>query len=192
MSLGAQVLVLHLRCKPAKSVHHLRPAAVIQRQRQRGAGVARRRLLRPAHLFLHFVRQIVRAPDVAHAHIVVHHALQIALQVALEQAHQEVDLGARPAQTVFERKRVERQPRQSDARGGFRHQLHALGALLMAQEPLQRAPAGPSPVAIHDDGHMLRAAPRASASHTRRAPRASARQYEAGASAWEMDTRTCL
>ena len=95
------------------------------------------------------------APDVADAHVVVHHALQIALQVALEQAHEEADLGAGPAQIVLERKGVKRQPGQADARGGFSHQLHALGALLVAEEPLERAAAGPAAVAVHDDGHML-------------------------------------
>ena len=151
-----EVLVLHLGRKPAKSIHQLRPAAVVQRQRQRGAGVARRGLFDPAHLVLHFVRQIVRAPDVPHAHVVVHHALQIALQIGLQQAHQEADFGARPAQIVLERKCVERQPRQTDARSRLCDQLHAFGALLVAQEPLQRTPARPAPVAVHDDGHMLR------------------------------------
>ncbi len=154
-ALGADVLLLHLRRQPAEGVHHLRAAAVVQRQRQRGAGIARRGLLGPAHLVLHFGRQLVRAADVADAHVVVHHALHIALQVALQQAHQEVDLGAGPAQIVFQRKRVERQPGQADARCGLRHQLHALGALLVAQEALERTLAGPAAIAVHDDGHVL-------------------------------------
>ena len=95
------------------------------------------------------------AADVADAHVVVHHALHIALEIALEQAHEEVDLGAGAAQIVFQRKGVEREPGQADARGGFRDQLHALGALLMAEEALQRAVAGPAAVAIHDDGDVL-------------------------------------
>jgi hypothetical protein len=42
---------LHQR---ACSVHHLRPRAVIQRQRQRGAGVLGRLLRRPLHRLLNF------------------------------------------------------------------------------------------------------------------------------------------
>jgi hypothetical protein len=80
---------------------------------------------------------------------------QVALQVGLQQAHQEADLGAGPAQIVFERKGVEREPGQADAGGGLRDQLHALGALLVAQKALERAAAGPAAVAVHDDGHML-------------------------------------
>ena len=96
------------------------------------------------------------APDVAHADVVVHHALQVALQVAAQQAHEKVDLGARPAQVVFKRKRVERQPGQTDPRGCLGNQLHAFGTLLVAEEALQRAMAGPAAVAVHDDGHVLR------------------------------------
>ncbi len=80
---------------------------------------------------------------------------EVGLQVALEQAHQEVDLGAGPAQIVFQGKGVKREPGQADAGGGFSNQLHALGALLVAQEALERALPGPAAVAVHDDGHML-------------------------------------
>ena len=139
----------------AERVDQLRAAAVIQRQRERGSGVARGQLGRPAHLVLHFGGQLVRAPDVADAHVVVHHALHVALEVALQQPHQEVDFGAGPAQVVLQRKGVERQPGQADARGGFRDQLHALRALLVAQKALQRAVPRPAAIAVHDDGHML-------------------------------------
>src|ERR1035438_2071015 len=61
--------------------------------------------------------QLAGATDVADANVVIHHALQVGLKVALEQAHEEADLGARSAQIVFQRKGVEREPRQADARG---------------------------------------------------------------------------
>ena len=60
------------------------------------------------------------------------------------------------AEVVLERKGIERQPRQIDAGGRFDDKLHALGTLLVAQEPLKGALARPASIAIHDDGHMLR------------------------------------
>src|ERR1035438_6746564 len=99
--------------------------------------------------------QLAGATDVADANVVIHHALQVGLKVALEQAHEEADLGARSAQIVFQRKGVEREPRQADARGGLSNQLHALGALLVAEEALERALASPASIAVHDDGHVL-------------------------------------
>ena len=93
MRSGAEVLALHLGGQRAEGVHHLGAAAVVERQGERGAGVARGGLGGPVHLVLHFGRQLVGAPDVADADVVVHHALHVALEIALEQAHQEVDLG---------------------------------------------------------------------------------------------------
>ena len=60
-----------------KGVHQFRAAAVVQGQGKRSAGVARRGLLGPAHLVLDLCGQFVGAPDVFHAHVVVHHALEI-------------------------------------------------------------------------------------------------------------------
>ena len=98
------------------------------------------------------------AADVAHAHVIVHHALEIGLKIGLEQAHEEVDLGTGAAQVVFEGKSIERKPGKADAGSGFSDQLDALGALLVAEEPLERAVTGPAAIAIHDDGHVLRQA----------------------------------
>ena len=155
MRSGLNVLVLHLRRQRAEGVHQLRAAAVVQGQGERGAGVARRGFLGPAHLVLHLGGQLVGAPDIADADVVVHHALHVGLKIGLEQAHEEVDLGAGAAQVVFQGKGVEREPGQADARGGLGDQLHAFGALLVAQEALERALAGPAAIAVHDDGDML-------------------------------------
>ena len=155
MRSGARCLLLHLPGQRAAGIHQLRARPVVQRQRERRAGVARRCLLRPLHLVLHFARQFVHAADVADAHIVVHHALHVALEIALQQPHQEVDFGPRTTQIVLERKGVERQPRKPDARSRLRHQLHALRALLMAQKALQRSVTSPAAVAVHDDGDVL-------------------------------------
>ena len=97
----------------------------------------------------------MHAADVANADIVVHHALHVALEIALQQPHQEVDFGTRATQVVLERESIQRQPRQPDARSRLRHQLHAFGALLMSQKALQRPVPGPAAVAIHDDGDVL-------------------------------------
>ena len=95
------------------------------------------------------------AADIADTHVVVHHALQVALEVGLEQAHEEADLGAGTAQIVFQGEGVKSEPGQADARGGFGDQLHAFGALLVAEEALERSLSGPAAVAVHDDGHVL-------------------------------------
>ena len=97
----------------------------------------------------------MRSADVADADVVIHHALQIALEIAFEQAHEEVDFGAGAAQVVFERKGIKREPGQADAGCCFGDELDALGALLMAEEAFQRAMAGPTAVPVHDDGHVF-------------------------------------
>ena len=99
--------------------------------------------------------KIVGAADVGHADVVVVHALDVADEVALEQLHQEADLGLGAAQIVFEREGVEGEAGKIDARGGLDDVLHGLGALLMAEEALERALAGPAAVAVHDDGYVL-------------------------------------
>ena len=95
------------------------------------------------------------APNVFHAHIVVHHVQEIGFKIGFEQAHEEINLGAGTAQIVFERKGVQREPGQTDARCGLSDQLNALGPLLVALEPLEQPVAGPAAIAIHDDGHVL-------------------------------------
>ena len=130
-------LALHLGSEGAEGIDHLRPRAVVQGEGEGGAGVAGRHFLGPAHLVLHLGGQLVGAADVADADVVVHHALDVVFQVAPEQAHEEVDFGAGAAEAVLQREGVESEPRQADAGGGFRDELHALGALLVAQESLE-------------------------------------------------------
>ena len=120
----AQVLVFQLRHEPAKGIQQLRSSAVIQRQRQRRARVAGRLRFYPANLFLNVRRQLMRPPNGPEANIVPLHPLDVAFQIGLQQAHQEADFGPRPSQVVFERERVECQPRQADARSRLRHQLY--------------------------------------------------------------------
>ena len=95
------------------------------------------------------------AADVGHADVVVVHALDVGDEVALEELHEEVDFGLGAAQIVFEREGVEGEPGQVDARGGLDDELDGLGALLVAEEALEGALAGPAAVAVHDDGDVL-------------------------------------
>ena len=110
------------------------------------------------HGVLHLGGELVGAADVGHADVVVVHALDVADEVGLEELHEEADLGLGAAQIVFEREGVEGDPGKVDARGGFDDVLDGLGALLMAEEALEGALAGPAAVAVHDDGDVLRKA----------------------------------
>ena len=139
----------------AGGVDDLRARAVVEGEREGGAGVARGGLGRPLHGVLHFAGQLVDAADVFHADVVVVHALDVADEVAPQQLHQEVDLGLGAAQVVLEREGVEGDEGQVDARGGLDDELDAFGALLVAEEALQRALASPAAVAVHDDGDVL-------------------------------------
>ena len=155
MRSGAMCFCAHLGGKAAEGVDQLGASAVVEGKGKSGAGVAGGGFLGPAHLVLHLRRQLVDATDVAHAHVVVHHALEVGLKIAAEQAHEEVDLSARAAKVVLKRKCVESEPGEADARSGFSNQLNAFGALLVAEESLERAAAGPAAIAVHDDGDVL-------------------------------------
>ena len=110
----------------------------------------------PLHGFLDFLGEIVDAADVGHADVVVVHALDVADEVALEELHEEADLGLGAAQVVFEREGVEGEEGKIDAGGGFDDVLDGLGTLLVTEEALEGALAGPAAVAVHDDGDVLR------------------------------------
>ncbi len=109
----------------------------------------------PLHGVLDLLREVVGAADVGHADVVVVHALDVADEVALEELHEEADLGLGAAQIVFEREGVEGEPGEIDAGGGLDDVLDGLGALLVAEEALEGALAGPAAVAVHDDGDVL-------------------------------------
>ena len=96
------------------------------------------------------------AADVGHADIVVVHPLHVGDEVVAQQLHEEVDFVLRAAQVVFEREGVEGDPGKIDAGGGLDDKLYALGALLMAEEAFEGAFTGPSTIAVHDDGDVLR------------------------------------
>ena len=75
------------------------------------------------------------------------------------QTHQKVDLGLR-APPVLQRKRVQRQRLDLQPGAGLDHLAGGLYAGAVPGHPRQVAPLRPAAVAVHDDGDMLREAPR--------------------------------
>ncbi len=129
--------------------------AVVEGEGQRGAGVFCGGFHGPLHGVLDLLREVVGAADVGHANVVVVHSLDVADEVALEELHEEADLGLGAAKIVFEREGVEGEPGQVDAGGGLDDVLDGFGAFLMAEEALKGALAGPAAIAVHDDGDVL-------------------------------------
>ncbi len=139
----------------ADGVDDLGAGTVVEGQGEGGAGVLCSGFGGPLHGVLHLLREVVGAADVGHADVVVVHALDVADEVALEELHEEADLGFGAAQVVFEREGVEREPGQVDAGGRFNDVLDGLGALLVAEKALECTFAGPAAIAVHDDGDVL-------------------------------------
>src|ERR1700677_2457358 len=133
----AEMLLFQFRRQPAEGVPQFRSSAVIQGQREGGAGVARSLRLHPANLVLDVGSELMRPPDSPEANIVVVHPLDVSFEVGLQKAHEEADLGARPSQVVFQRERVKRQPGQADARRRFRYELYSFSPLLMPQKSFE-------------------------------------------------------
>ena len=82
--------------------------------------------------------------------------LDVADEVALEELHEEADLGFGAAKIVLKREGVEGEPGKIDARRGFDDVLDGFGAFLMAEEALKGVLATPAAIAVHDDGDVLR------------------------------------
>ena len=139
----------------ADGVDDFGAGAVVEGEGEGGACVFCGGFHRPLHGVLDFLREVVGAADVGHADVVVVHPLDVADEVALEELHEEADLGLGAAQVVFEREGVEGEPGKIDARGGFDDVLNGFGAFLMAEEALEGAFAGPAAIAVHDDGDVL-------------------------------------
>ena len=139
----------------ADGVYDFGAGAVVEGEGEGGAGVFGGGLHRPLHGVLDFLGEVVGAADVGHADVVVVHALDVAGEVALEELHEEADLGLGAAQVVFEREGVEGEEGKIDAGGGLDDVLDGFGALLVAEEALEGAFAGPAAIAVHDDGDVL-------------------------------------
>jgi len=154
-AIEADVLALQLGGEPAEGVDQLGAAAVVEREGEGGSGAVGGGLLSPLHLVLDLGGELVGAADVAHSDVVIEHALDVVLEVAAEQAHEEVDFGAGPAEFVFQGKCVESKPGKADAGGSLGDILHTLGALQVAEESLERAAARPAAITVHDDGNVI-------------------------------------
>jgi len=139
----------------ADGVDDLGSSPVVEGQGEGGPSVLCRGFRGPLHGVLHLLWEVVGAADVGHADVVVVHALHIANKVALEELHEEADLGLGAAQVIFEGERVERQPGKVDAGGCFNDVLNGFGTLLVAEKSLERTFACPPAIAVHDDGYVL-------------------------------------
>jgi hypothetical protein len=148
-----------LRCNlsecAANGVDDFSTRAVIESERERGAGVALGLLGGPAHGVLNFIGQLGDAADVGDADVVVVHPPDVGYQIGAQQAHEEADFRFRPAKAVLKRKGVEGQPGKIDAGCSLDDVLHGLGTLLMAEEALETPKTRPSAISIHNDGDVF-------------------------------------
>ena len=140
----------------AGGVDDLGTGAIVEREGEGGSGVLGRLLRGPLHGVLDFLGKLAGAADVGHANVVVVHPLDVTDEVVAQQLHEEADFILGAAQVVLERESVEGDPGKVDAGGGLDDELNALGTLLVAEEALEGALAGPAAIAVHDDGDMLR------------------------------------
>ena len=139
-----------------KCVHQFGARAVVKRQGQHHAGIARRRIPRPCHLLLHRRRQLVLASDVFQANVVLVEGGDFGFQIAAQQAHQEIYFAAGTLLPVLFRKRIQRQPGNPNARRGFHRGAHGRYSGAVSGHARQVATARPATVAVHDDGDVLR------------------------------------
>ena len=139
-----------------KCVHQFGARAVIQRQGQHHAGIARGRIPRPSHLFLHRRRKLVLASNVFQPDVVLVEGRNFRLQIAAQQAHQEIDFAAGTLLPVLFRKRVQGQPGNPDARSGLDRRAHGCDSGAVSGHARQVAAFRPATVAVHDDGDVFR------------------------------------
>ena len=135
----------------AERIYQLAARAVVQRQREHRAGIARRALARPGHALLHIFRQFVLPPNVFETNVVLIQRGNFRLQIAAQQAHQEVDFTLRPFLPVFFRKGVERERMNADARRRLHCRAHGRDSGAMSGHARHVTPLRPAPVAVHDD-----------------------------------------
>lgn len=137
-----------------EGVHDFRSGAVIQRQSEHHAGVVAGFLARPGHAFLNAFRQMPVAADERKPDVIALHQRQFIFQVAMEQLHQEVDLGRGPAQEILRGKGIESQSRKLDARGRLHDVTHGFNSAFVAGDAWQMTTPGPAAIAVHNDGNM--------------------------------------
>ena len=97
------------------------------------------------------------AADEQEANIVLLHGGEFALQVFAQKAHQKFHFGLRAA-PVFQRKGVQGEARDMQARASLDDDARGLHSGAVAGNARQMAALRPAAVAIHDDGEVLRQA----------------------------------
>ncbi len=137
-----------------KGIDDLTARAVIERQCQNHPAITARRLARVLHLALHRFRQLMLPPDVFQANLIFVEGLDLRLEEAAEQAHQEVHFRPRTFLPVFFGERVERQCRNANARRRFHRRTHRCHASTVPGHARHVPPPRPAPVSVHDDGDM--------------------------------------
>ena len=141
------------RHRAACRIDDLGAAAVVEGDVEEHARVLRRTFDGHRELGLHVGRELVRPPDHLKANVVPQQRRQLEAQIALQQQHQRVDLGAR-ALPVLHRKRVEGQDVDAEPRRRFDDVAHRVDAGAVAFDARQMTLRGPPAVAVHDDGNV--------------------------------------
>ena len=140
----------------SEGVHQFHARAVIQGQREHHARVLCRCLPRPFHALLHCLRQLVTAADILQADVVLVERGDFGLQVASQQAHEEVHLAGRALFPILRGKGIEGERRQVDAGGGFYRRADGRHPGAVSGDARQVALPCPAPVAVHDNRDVSR------------------------------------
>ena len=94
--------------------------------------------------------------DVFQANVVLVQGGDFRLQIAAQQAHQEIDFAARTLLPVLFGKGIQRQPGNSDAGRSFDGGTYGCNSGAMSGHARQVPAARPAAVAVHDDGDVFR------------------------------------
>src|SRR5258708_29805197 len=139
----------------AKGVDQFTARAIVQCQCEHRASIVRCALARPGHALLHIFRQFVLPPDILQTNIVLIQCRDFRLQIAAQQAHQEIDFALGTLLPVFFREGVERYSVNAGARRRLHRRTDGRNPGAMPGHARHMAPFRPAPVAVHDDGDVF-------------------------------------
>src|SRR5919108_638203 len=145
----------HLRGDAPRGLHDIPASAVAHRHLQLEARVGAGELFGGRHARLQLDAERVAVADETQPHLVLVQFFDLAVQGFEEQLHEARDLDARPP-PVLAREREQRQRADAAARALLDAHSHRAHALLVAGMARQAAGLGPSSVAVHDDGYVIR------------------------------------
>jgi hypothetical protein len=86
---------------------------------------------------------------------VVEHFPEFSGEKPFEKPHERFNLILRSIPVLF-RESIKREPGNADLTAGSHNGPHRFSALLMASDSVEGSLLGPSAIAVHDNGHMLR------------------------------------